>query len=210
MLKFIRKIIPDYAHLPLISCAITQVLAYIVTKYIHIADFVDISLPLDHRIPLRAGWVVIYILSYVYWAVGYVAIARVSRDKCRKLIVADIVCKVVCALFFIFMPVTIDRPEITGNGIFDMLMRLIYTLDTPENLFPSMHCLFSWLVARELMDIKEYGLWVKAAAVVVSILVFISTLFTRQHYIMDIAGGVAAAELGILVARLTERHKTSR
>ena len=207
MLKFIRRLIPDHARLPLISMFFTQMLTYFATKYINVFETVDMSIPLDRRIAVQPVWVVVYILAYVYWAAAYVAVARVSKERCMRLFRADLAAKVLTAALFVLMPTAIERPEIIGGGIFDSLLGFIYILDTPRNLFPSMHCMFSWLAARELMSISEYDAVVRAAAFGFSILVFLSTLFTRQHYIADIFGGVAVAEIGMLAAVLTGKRR---
>jgi len=206
MLKLIRRIIPDYAHLPLTGCAVTLMLAYSLTKLIDIFPTVDIALGIDAMIAVRPAWVVVYILSYIYWTIGYIAIARIGKKSCKRLTTADFIAKVICAAFFVLMPTEIERPVLTGGG-FEWLLSMIYTLDTPDNLFPSMHCLFSWLVARQVMESDSFGRMQKLCAVVFSVLVFASTLFTRQHYVVDIFGGMAVAEIAIFAAKMLEKYR---
>ena len=206
MRKFIDRIIPRYAQLPLIFCGITQILAYGVTKHIHIRDFVDLALPIDHVIPVRPEWVLVYVLSYVYWIAGYIAICRVGKENCRQLCRADYISKVICAACFILIPTTLPRDPVSG-GAFAWLLNLIYALDTPYNLFPSMHCLMSWLVAREMMGIKKFHPAVKWGAVVFSVLVFASTVFTRQHFLIDIPAGMLTAEIARFISHRLERCK---
>lgn len=204
MRKFIDRIIPRYAHLPLILCGITQFLAYFCTKYIHIRGFVDISLPIDHVISVRPEWVSVYILSYVYWIVGYIAVSRVSRERCLRLCIANYFAMAICAVCFVLIPTTLPRDPVSG-GVFAWLLNLIYALDTPLNLFPSQHCLISWLLARELMDVKKFHPAIRWGAVAFSFLVFASTVFTRQHFIIDIPAGVAVAEISRYIAHRLER-----
>lgn len=205
MRKLIDRIIPRYAQLPLIICGVTQFLAYFVTKYIHICDFVDMTTALDRIAEVRPVWVTVYIASYVYWIVGYIAVCRRGERNCRLICSADYMAKAVAALCFVLLPTTIERPEMNGTGIFERLLNLIYFLDTPLNLFPSMHCLLSWLLARELMDIREFSKAIRWGAVIFSFLVFASTIFTGQHVAADIAGGVALAELARLCAHKLEK-----
>lgn len=206
MLKFNDRFIPRYAHLPLIMCGVTQGLAYFCTKYIHIRDYVDLSLPLDHMIELRPAWVVPYVLAYVYWIFGYIAVSRVSRERCRMLCRADYISKLIAAICFIMLPTTLPRDPISG-GVFEWALNIIYTLDTPYNLFPSMHCLFSWLLAREMMDIKQFRPAVRWGAVFFSFAVFASTVFTRQHFLIDIPAGVLTAEIARFISHRLERCK---
>lgn len=209
MLKFIDRFIPRYAHLPLASCLLTLILAYSATMLIEVEQFVDISLPIDHMIPVRPVWVMVYLLSYVYWALAYIAVARESRKHCLRLVGADFIAKVIAAACFMLMPVTIARPELDGSGISEKLLQFIYAMDEPRNLFPSMHCMYSWIAAREFMRLEKYGRLLKWCAVIFSVMVFLSTLFTRQHYILDIFGGIAAAEIGMLAVRLIEKYRKS-
>lgn len=206
MRKFIERIIPGYAQLPLMLCGVTQFLAYFVTKYIHICDYVDLTTGIDRMVTVRPVWVTVYIASYVYWIVGYIAVCRRGKRNCRLLCRADYVAKAVAALCFVLIPTTIVRPEMNGTGIFERLLWLIYYLDTPLNLFPSMHCLLSWLLARELMDIKEFSPLIRWGAVVFSFMVFASTIFTGQHVVADIPGGVALAELVRLCSHKLEKR----
>lgn len=206
MRKFIDRFIPRYAQLPLIMCGVTQFLAYFCTKYIHIRDFVDMALPIDHRIPVRSEWVVPYVLSYVYWALGYIAICRVGREKCRELCRADLIAKIIATVCFVLIPTTLPRDPVPG-GVFGWVLNLVYALDSPYNLFPSMHCLFSWLIARELMGIKKFSPVIRWGAVVFSFMVFASTVFTRQHFIIDIPAGMAVAEIARFISRRVERRR---
>ena len=105
------------------------------------------------------------------------------------------------------MPVMIARPEIVIENVFDRALSVVYFLDQPRNLFPSMHCMFSWRVTRELIDMESVRTFVKIGACVFSLLVFASTLFTRQHYIVDILGGTLVAELARFVSHGIEKMR---
>lgn len=210
MRNFIRKWIPDYAWLPMILCWAALLSVYFFTKLIPHGAYVQIELPIDRKIPLVPAWILVYIGSYVYWILGYILIFRVSRKHCRICARADVFSKLVCGVFFVLMPTLMNRPEVTGGGLLNWLVKFIYASDSPNNLFPSMHCLISWLQARELMRIKEYPAALRWSAVIFSVLVFFSTLFTRQHVVVDIFGGVALAELSMLLSRLWERKSQSK
>ena len=206
MRNFLRKWIPNYARLPMILCWAVQLGAYFLTKLIPHGAYIQVTLPVDREIPLVPAWILAYVGAYLYWILGYVLIFRISRAHCRVCARADIFSKLVCLVFFVLMPTRMDRPSVIGGGLLNWLVRFIYACDSPTNLFPSMHCLVSWLLARELMRIKAYPAYVRWGAVVFSVLVFLSTLFTRQHVVIDIFGGMALAEISMLLSRLWERR----
>ncbi len=207
MRNLIDRIIPRYAQKYMIICGITQLLAYFCTKLISIREFVDFSCALDSKIPLVPVWTIVYMGSYVFWIAGYIAISRLDKQKFIRLFRADCIAKIICAACFVLLPTQMARPEISGGGVFNFTLEFIYIMDTPVNLFPSMHCLFSWMVARTIMAEKQFSPAVRWGAPACAILVFLSTLFTRQHYLIDIPAGIAAAELALLISGIIERRK---
>ena len=88
-----------------------------------------------------------------------------------------------------------------GNGFFDQVTAFMFNCDRPINLFPSIHCLASWIGFRGVAMCKKVPLWIKWFAFILAILVFLSTLFVKQHYIIDIFGGILAVEIGMFISK---------
>ncbi len=175
---------------------------YFLSKLINIGygPFVP-DIPWDHHIPFVPMFVLIYFGSYIYWVAGVWHVGSRGREALYELLTAAILSFGVCLLFFVFLPTTIVRPEITESGVFNELMRLLYRLDTPQNLFPSMHCMNSWLIFIAVRGRKEYSKWVRIFFCVFSLFVFASTVFVKQHFLIDIVAGVLLAEIMTLVVR---------
>ena len=89
-------------------------------------------------------------------------------------------------------------------------MRLIYRADLPDNLFPSIHCLESWLSFRAVWKVRDLPKSVRIANGVLSLFVFASTVFVKQHFLPDILGGILAVELGYLLTRLLRTDRLFR
>ena len=154
----------------------------------------DITSALDRMVPFQPVWVSVYVLSYPFWVVSYALTARESsREDWFRFVFADMLSRLICGIIFLAYPTTNVRPDILGDGFWDTLMGLIYSLDPPLNLFPSIHCLastMSWLGIRKCTGIP---VWYRNFTLVFALLIFASTLFTRQHCIADVAGGVLIA-----------------
>ena len=105
-------------------------------------------------------------------------------------------------LCFVLLPTTLERPEITGGGLWNLMMRIVYWVDTPENLFPSLHCSTGWLCWVGIRRRKDLPLWLKLLSLLLSLMVCISTLTTHQHVTADVVSGVALAELDFLLASI--------
>ena len=117
---------------------------------------------------------------------------------------------IICFLFFVFYPTTNVRPELVGNGIFVQGMRFLYQIDKPVNLFPSIHCMASWFCCIGIRRDKKIPVWYKIVSVMIAVLVFVSTLVTKQHVIVDVIGGVVVAELTWFVSCRTNGWKIYR
>ncbi len=144
-----NNLLPKYAILPIIAALLINNCIYIGAAQLrnHLS-FYSLAISLDEKIPLLTPFVIFYVLAYVQWALNYILIGRDSKKLCYQFVLGDILSKVICLFFFILFPTTLTRPEITGTDIFSQLVRFIYSVDAPVNLFPSIHCLESWCCIR--------------------------------------------------------------
>lgn len=203
------KIIPKYARVPLLICVAAQFLAYYLPRALpRLPYVVDMATPLDRLIPVAPGWIVVYVAAYLYWVYGYVAITRVSPGVCGRFCRADWLGKAVAFLCFFLLPTCLPRREIAGGGVCGWLLRAVYAADAPDNLFPSLHCSASWLVARSMGALDAFRPSVKIASFLFALLVCVSTLFTGQHVIADVAGGILLAEGAIYASRKWMRYES--
>ncbi len=197
-----RRILPKYAYLPIIIALLWNELVYHVTKLIN-ADFHhhDFTSSIDKLIPYTSPFIVIYILAYVLWGVGFVIFARENRRLCNEMFAAEIIAEAVCALFFIFLPTSMVRADISTGGFFNWLTGLMYTVDKPNNLFPSIHCMESWLCFRGAFKCKKIHFVYSVAWFVTATLICMSTVFVKQHVFVDIFAGIIVAEIGLYISR---------
>ena len=113
----------------------------------------------------------------------------------RRFYLADALTKGVCLAFFLLLPTTMSRPEALGGDIWSAAVRLLYEIDEPTNLFPSIHCAVSWLCWAGLRGREDTPRGVRAAALAQAVLVAASTLTIKQHVLADAASGILLAEL---------------
>ncbi len=207
--RTLRRVVPTFAIFPLLLTGLTDVVAYMGAKLLQSIfsfSYIDLTTVYDAAFPFSPAWVLIYIATYAFWIYQYTTVAKESPEAACRLAAADTVAKLLCLIFFVAMPTTNVRPEVEGTGLIPFLMRAIYSLDTPTNLFPSIHCFVAWMGTRYLFRRKNlrYKALTCTLCVIGSLLVFASTLYTKQHVILDVIGGVAVAEVGYLVARFTK------
>jgi len=197
-MKILKKITPPpYSWLPLLSVFGFNMFVYYGTRLLNAGrEHYMIETSLDRRIPLCTGFIVIYVLAYGQWACGYLLAARESRRVCRKMAAADLMAKAGTFAVFLIFPTSIVRSSIQGRSWCDLLTALIYRLDAPDNLFPSIHCLESWLCFRSSLWLKKVPPWYPAASFLFTVLVCASTVLVKQHVLVDIPAGILMAEIG--------------
>jgi membrane-associated phospholipid phosphatase len=110
-----------------------------------------------------------------------------------------------CGLFFLFFPTTYPRPVYpeTVSLFVGAPMRFIASVDTPSNCFPSMHVALTgvsaWALRKRCQPLAiSYAVWTLA--------ICLSTLTTKQHYVWDVAGGLAIMLLAILWEKRVEER----
>ena len=101
-------------------------------------------------------------------------------------------------LIFILVPTQI-APRVSvcglGHGITAHIYENMVAIDEPPaNAAPSLHVSLTCLLGLAL--IRDYPKWWPVTAVCV-VLVWLATLFTRQHHLIDVLSGIALALLVI-------------
>ena len=202
MKKLYGFLFPKFTRLPLLLVISWNMAVYYLTP-IFVSDNTvrfDLTVGLDLMLPLVTPFILVYVLSYVQWAGTYLLNCRESAELCYKMVTGDMIAKFISMLFFIFLPTQIIRPEIEVNGFFDWATQFIYNVDKPINLFPSLHCLESWVCFRSCTMMKKKNGWYIAAQFVFTLLVFASTVMVKQHFVVDIIAGVVIAEIGLFIS----------
>ena len=199
----LASIYPTYSILPIAAMLGMNMVAYMGTRIFTTGRYhYNIESPLDRMLPLVPFFVVFYVLAFAQWITGYLLIGREKKEYCYRFFLGEIIAKAICLVIFLVFPTTLNRPEITGNGIFERLLAFIYSVDAADNLFPSIQCLESWMCWRGCRKLTQTRLpgWFSGANLVLTLLVFASTVLCKQHVLIDIAGGVAVVEIGLFLA----------
>ena len=209
--KKLEVFLPVYTYFPLAAVICTNMLAYFATRpFTQGWAHYDLSLPVDGVLPFVPAFSVIYLLAYIQWIVGYILIARESRALCYRVLSGEIIAKLTCMVLFLALPTAMIRPEITSHDVFSKITGYIYQFDAADNLFPSIHCLESWICFRGALRIKKVGRWYRWVTLGFTLLVFASVVLIKQHLVVDIIAGVAVCELGQLLAQKTDSARIFR
>ncbi len=176
--------------LVLLACCIQAI--YIPTSS-RITGGIEPKLPID-IFPVWPIWVLPYVLCYALWLAGIAwIIFKVEDRSFRAFLAACILTFAAGTATFIFFPTYIKPATFTGNDIFTLVLRFIHENWGRYDAFPSGHIYITTLL------VLFFGRWYPRYKIVwISILVIValSTLFTGQHYILDVIGGYSIALIG--------------
>ena len=177
--------------LMLVSNVVTFQGSHLFTKNSH---HFSLALPADSALPFLPWTISIYFGCFLFWFAMYRLIARLSRERADRFFCANLLAKGVCLFIFLLFPTAIRRPEINGTTAWDSFMWFLYWIDPGDNIFPSLHCIIAWLCWVGIRRDRAVPLPWRISALVMAIMVCLSTLTTRQHVILDVFGGILLSE----------------
>ncbi|MEG2182397.1 MAG: phosphatidic acid phosphatase [Oscillospiraceae bacterium] len=189
--------IPYYTVIPILFTFFEALLFYripmdLCEKLYHY----DFTTAFDRAVPLIPWTEVIYLSFAVFLGVNYALVGTISKEAFYRLFAADMVGRVISMLIFIFLPTTNVRPEIVVTDLFTWVLNLVYTVDMPANLLPSVHCLVTWFAFIALLGKNnKIKTWYKVFSFVYAMLIFISTMTTKQHIYYDVLLGAFIAQV---------------
>lgn len=194
--------------LPVLLTCLTYLLSYQAPKW-----FEDISkahtliIGLDQKIPFIPVFMIIYVLAFLQWLNAVLTILHSKKETGYKYCSAIMIGSLIGFIIFITYPTAIpDRPILDSNTLINRFINFIYYFDTPTNAFPSFHCFCSTITIFAIYEItknKKYTI----NNCVFSILVYASTLFTKQHLLVDIPAGIILAIFSIYVTKYINFNK---
>lgn len=159
----------------------------------------DVHTFLDARIP----YIPCFIWAYVYWFffVGGACLLLFfrSRSEFYRLCGALFLGMTICLCIFTIYPTSFaHRPPLLGElTISERMTEIIYHADESVNVFPSIHVYNSIVCAVAVWKsrILRHGSFLRFAAVISAVVISLSTVFVRQHSILDVLGAGALAAL---------------
>lgn len=180
--------------MPVVIAITTYLLAYQIPK-ITVPDYRlhYLNIALDDQIAIYSPAILIYIGAFFQWFNCMIIVCRQKIELVYRIASAIMIGSIIGFLAFIIYPTAIHRPEIIGTSIFDNLLRLIYSVDNIICACPSFHCFCSTIVILILYKCEGIKISTKCFNVIFSLLVYISTLLTKQHVIIDVPFGILLA-----------------
>ncbi|MBN2495570.1 MAG: inositol phosphorylceramide synthase [Deltaproteobacteria bacterium] len=150
----------------------------------------DLMTPLDRAIPFVPWTWWIYFPGYLFGL--FVAVVAIRRDAVfYRTVLAIMIAQVLNSAIYLLLPSTYPRPlDWQGAGLTAEAIRWFWTVDPPNNTFPSSHVTMAVLAAWGLWRERNPWRWIPSATALGIIL----TVHTaKQHYWIDTLAGIGMA-----------------
>lgn len=191
--RFSKLTDKKYRHLFYLLYWIVYGFFFFLLEKINFNRYFDMTTAFDRKIPFCEYFIVFYVLWYFY--VSYVLIYTLffDIDSFRKFSrFAMITYSVAIICYFIYPTVQTLRPEtFARDNLFVSAVRFLYTIDTPTNVMPSVHVIGSLTALFTVWNAKGHNKpIIRAVFTILAVLIILSTLFLKQHAVVDIVSGV--------------------
>ncbi len=157
------------------------------------SSYTPISCFLDAKIPFCEFFVVPYFLWFPYLVIGFLYVLIFDTEQFKKAMYFTILTFGLTMVFYLVFPNMQElRPtEFARDNLFVDLVKGLYKTDTPTNVCPSMHVFGSVAISFATWNSKHLKTagW-RIAFTVLTVLISISTLFLKQHSLIDVASAV--------------------
>ena len=186
----------------LILFNIFKCFCYYITKLSPV-NYQIIGSSLDKKIPLYPLFVWFYILWYALLIIIPLILYIKDRKLFYKYLALDLIC-LTCDLFiYILYPSMIERPIISGGGLSNLAIKIIYFLDSPAvNCLPSEHCVICFIFMFNVTISKYISNVFKVIFNVVAIMIVLSTLFIHQHVIYDVITALLVVIFALIINKI--------
>ncbi len=196
VLKKIKEFIKTHSYAWILSYFFVYMIWFTylertVTKVFHpVHSFVD------DFIPFNELFIIPYYVWFLYIAVTVAYFLLTSKQDfircCAYLFTGMTVCLIIYTIWPNGHHLRVNLASLGRSNIFITLLSKIYAIDTPTNVFPSIHvfnsvgALIAIYKSEKLHPIK----WLRISAFVLTILICMSTVFLKQHSFLDILGAL--------------------
>lgn len=150
-------------------------------------ELFDLYLSMELAIPLVPESIWIYSSMLLLFCLP---VFTISRDRARREAAAAILALFVAAFVWLLLPARLGFERVQPEG-YEWVYGILFMLDHPHNLVPSLHVVFSTLVVlacgQNAPERIKVGLWLWLTAIAVS------TVLTHQHHVLDVVTGLIVA-----------------
>ena len=185
------------SHLPMISIVFYIVfsIVFFIINQVTTPKYIIHSI-IDDYIPFNEYFIIPYMLWFVMIAFSLIYFVIHSKKDYLHLCFMMYMSMTISVLIYLMAPNGLQlRVELTNNNTCTQIVKLIQSIDNPTNVCPSIHVSVILAICASLLKShcfsEKYAF--KICVIIITILICMSTVFLKQHSIIDVFWGVVLA-----------------
>lgn len=156
----------------------------------------NMDLPIDKKIPAIPYFALIYVLWFPLIAIFPISLFKAAENLYELYVICWITDIVISVIIYLAYPTTCTRPKDLENIKGGWMLKILYKFSYKGlNCSPSMHCSISTLVLIFTLTASTMPINLRIIYSTTALGIILSTLFTKQHVLIDLVTGVLLAML---------------
>ncbi|HWT74919.1 MAG TPA: phosphatase PAP2 family protein [Mobilitalea sp.] len=194
--KSIKQFIIKYKHSVILSYFFIYMTWFTYLERTVTTNFHTVYSKLDDLIPFNEVFIIPYFLWFLYIFVTVTYFLFTSKSDYYKLCANLFIGMTICLTIYTIWPngqhLRVDLNSLGRSNIFITMLSKIYSIDTPTNVFPSIHVFnsVSAFIAINKSERLHKIKWLQWSAFLLTVLICMSTVFLKQHSVMDVMGAL--------------------
>ena len=159
--------------------------------------FTPVHSKLDDYIPFMEIFIIPYLLWFIYIFITVAYFFFTSKEDFYRCCAFLFIGMTICLTIYTIWPnghyLRVDLDTLGRSNIFTRMLSLIYGIDTATNVCPSIHVYNSigaMIAIRKSVWLKDIK-WLQVSVFILTVLISMSTVFLKQHSILDVFGAIA-------------------
>ena len=164
-----------------------------------------LTIPWDEQIPILPNFIYPYVAAYFIFTFGLWPICwRQTKKDNEKTMRAALFIILISFLIYFFFPTEVPWSKIENGTLAIWILNFLHPTQQVFNAFPSLHTAFITFVNCLLWrQKKSLGI----AFLPLTIIIILSTIFTKQHVIVDLPAGIFLSLLSVWIFFRKEKSK---
>ena len=158
------------------------------------------DLPIDKKIPALPYFALVYVLWFPLIAIFPISLFKEAKNLYELYVICWIIDIVISVIIYLAYPTTCTRPKDLENIKGGWMLKILYKFSYKGlNCSPSMHCSISTLVLIFALAASTMPINLRIIYSTTALGIILSTLFTKQHVLIDLVTGVLLALVIFLI-----------
>ena len=187
-----KKLIKKYKHAWVFLYVLIYAPWFVYLEKQVTTDFHIIHTTLDEKIPFIEYFIIPYMLWFAFIAVTIAYFFFTDKAGFYRLVAFLFTGMTLFLIISTIYPNgQILRPTVFArDNMFVDMVKQLYLTDTPTNIFPSIHVyntIGACIAIMRSEKLKQFR-WVQYSSLILGTLIILSTMFLKQHSILDVIG----------------------